>query len=77
MRRARGEAALAHAGREHGVDRVAELYASALEQAAGGEAVREAVLAEIAVAAAAVGIEVSSDEAGELARRLAEVRIAE
>ncbi len=77
VRRAMGEAALAHAEREHGVERVAELYASALEQAAGGEAVREAVLAEVAGAAAAVGIDVSSDEAGELARRLAEVRIAE
>ena len=77
VRRAMGEAALAHAEREHGVERVAELYASALEQAAGGEAVSEAVLAEVAGAAAAVGIDVSSDEAGELARGLAEVRIAE
>ena len=72
-----GEAARAHAEREHDVERVAELYASALEQAAGGEAVREAVLAEVAEAAAAVGIDASSDEARELARALAEVRIAE
>jgi len=76
-RRAMGEAALAHARREHDVERVAELYASALEQAAGGEAVREAVLAEVAEAAAAAGIDASSEEAGELAHRLAEVRIAE
>ena len=76
-RRAMGEAALAHAGREHDPERVAELYASALEQAAGGEAVREAVLAEVAEAAAAAGIDAASGEAAELARRLAEVRIAE
>ncbi len=39
--------------------------------------IREAVLAEVAEAAAAAGIDASSEEAGELARRLAEVRIAE
>ncbi|MBI4172618.1 MAG: glycosyltransferase family 4 protein [Actinobacteria bacterium] len=76
-RRAMGEAARAYAVREHDPERVAELYASALEQAAGGEAVREALLAEVAAAAAAAGIDASSEEAGELARRLAEVRIAE
>jgi glycosyltransferase involved in cell wall biosynthesis len=76
-RRAMGEAARAYAVREHGVERVAELYASALEQAAGGRAVSEAVLAEVAEAAAVAGIDAASEEAGELARRLAEVRIAE
>ncbi len=47
----------AHAGPEHDVERVAERYASALEQAAGGEAVRDEVLLAVATAAADVGIE--------------------
>ena len=55
--------------------RVAELYAAALEQAAGGEAVADAVLGEVARAAAEVGIEPGSPEAAELARRLAEVEL--
>ena len=42
---------------QHDVTRVADRYAAALEQAAGGEAVRDAVLHEVAAAAAAVGLE--------------------
>jgi glycosyltransferase involved in cell wall biosynthesis len=41
----------------HGLDRVADLYAAALEEAAGGAAVRDAVLHEIATAAHAVGLD--------------------
>jgi glycosyltransferase involved in cell wall biosynthesis len=66
-------AAMGRAGRElvervHGLDRVAELYAAALEEAAGGAAVEEAVLREVAEAAAAVGM----TDTGELAERLHE-----
>ncbi len=74
-REAMSRAALELAGREHDLEHVAELYASALEQAAGGEAVANAVLGDVAGAAAEVGIEPGSAEATELARRLAEVEL--
>ena len=61
--------------REHDLARVADLYAAALEQAAGGDAVATAVLGDVATAAAEVGIEAGSPEASELARRLAEVEL--
>jgi hypothetical protein len=61
----------AYAAREHDVERVAEAYAAALEEAAGGTAVRDAVLSEVAHAAGEVGL---SDTA-ELGRRLREVGI--
>ena len=73
VRSAMGAAALELAGREHGLDRVAELYASAFEQAAGGRAVGDAVLREVSEAAAAVGIAPGSSEAREIAAGLAEV----
>jgi glycosyltransferase involved in cell wall biosynthesis len=63
----------AYAAREHGVARVAEAYAAALEQAAGGAAVNEAVLTEVALAAGEVGL----PETAELSRRLREVGIGE
>jgi len=53
-----GEAARAYAGREHGLDHVAELYVSALEQAAGGAVVEARILDEVATAAAHTGVEV-------------------
>ncbi|HEX5247040.1 MAG TPA: glycosyltransferase family 4 protein [Gaiellaceae bacterium] len=52
---AMGEAARALVAREHDVGRVAERYVATLEEAAGGAAVREAVLQEVAAAAADVG----------------------
>ncbi len=51
-----GAAAKALVAREHDVDRVAERYAAALEEAAGSGMVREAVLREVASAAADVGV---------------------
>jgi glycosyltransferase involved in cell wall biosynthesis len=75
VRRAMGEAARDLAGREHGVERVGELYAAAIEQAAAGGGVADAVLRDVAEAAAAVGIEPGSPDAVELARRLAEVEL--
>ena len=70
-----GEAARELARREHDVDRVADLYAAALEESAGGAAVSDAVLGEIAAAAAEIGVEPDTAEAGEIARRLAEVEL--
>jgi glycosyltransferase involved in cell wall biosynthesis len=75
VRQAMGEAAFDLARREHAVERVADLYVSALEQTAGGRAVADGVLADVADAAAAVGIEPGSSEAREIARRLAEVEL--
>jgi glycosyltransferase involved in cell wall biosynthesis len=75
VRRALGGAAAELARREHDVDRVAGLYVAALELAAGGGAVDDAVLRDVSVAAADVGIEAGSAEAREIARRLAEVEL--
>jgi glycosyltransferase involved in cell wall biosynthesis len=73
VRAAMGAAAQDLARRAHGLERVADLYVSAFEQAAGGGAVSEAVLHEVSEAAASVGIAPGSAEAREIASRLAEV----
>ncbi len=65
-------AALALVEREHHVERVAEAYAIALEEAAGGSSVRDSVAEEVARAAAEVGIAAGDPEVAELAARLAE-----
>jgi glycosyltransferase involved in cell wall biosynthesis len=70
-----GRAAVSLAQGEHDLEHVAELYAAALEEAAGGAPVAEAVLREVSEAAADVGISEGSAEARELARRLAEVEL--
>ncbi len=69
VRRAMGAAAKELVEREHRLDRVAEAYAAALEEFAGGAAVHEAVLHEVAQAAAEVGL----DDTAEVAARLKEV----
>jgi hypothetical protein len=74
-RAAMGEAGLELVRRDHDLDRAADLYVAALEQAAGGEAVANSLLGDVASAAADVGIEPESPEASELARRLAEVEL--
>jgi glycosyltransferase involved in cell wall biosynthesis len=70
-------AARRHAETEHELGHVADLYAAALEEAAGGPVVREQVLGEVARAAADVGIEADDPLAAEIAQRLREVRVAE
>ncbi len=74
--RAMSEAALAYVRREHDLDRVAQDYAAALEEAAGGGVVAEAVVAEVAQAAAEIGIEPGTPFATELAGRLDELGLA-
>jgi glycosyltransferase involved in cell wall biosynthesis len=54
--RAMSEAARLFATREHDLTRVAELYTAALEEAAGGSAVRDELLREVGAAAADVGV---------------------
>ena len=75
VRNTMGENAAELARREHGVERVAELYVAALERAAGGAAVDDAVLRDVSQAAAEVGISAETAEAKEIARRLAEVEL--
>lgn len=70
-----GQAAAGLARREHDLGHVADLYVAALEEAAGGDAVGEAVLGEVSRAAADVGISADTSEAQEIARRLAEVEL--
>jgi glycosyltransferase involved in cell wall biosynthesis len=74
-RHSMGAAALELATTEHALERVADLYVEALEEAAGGEAVQDAVAREIAEAAADVGIGPDDPEAKELAARLREADI--
>jgi glycosyltransferase involved in cell wall biosynthesis len=69
VRAAMGAAARELVEREHRLDRVAEAYAAALEELAGGPAVQEAVVHEVAQAAAEVGL----TDTTEVAARLKEV----
>jgi glycosyltransferase involved in cell wall biosynthesis len=74
---AMSDAARAYAAREHDLANVAEEYAAALEEAAGGAKVAEAVVAEVAQAAAEIGIESGTPFAAELASRLDDVGLAQ
>ena len=60
---------------EHDVDNVAARYLAALEEAAGGDAVRETVLQDVTRAAADVGIDAESPDAAAIARALDEVEL--
>jgi glycosyltransferase involved in cell wall biosynthesis len=68
-----GEAGRATARRDHDVGLVADSYAAALEEAAGGGAVRGAVLREVARAAEEVGLRANGPALTEVAERLREV----
>lgn len=72
LREEMGAAARRLAEGEHDLERVAELYAAALEQAAGGGRVSEAALAEVAAAAGQVGLFADSPELDWLVERLQE-----
>ena len=74
-RAAMEDAARAYVAVEHDLERSAEAYVAALEEAAGGEAVKDAVVGEVADAAAEVGIAEEGEEAAEIARLLNEVRL--
>jgi glycosyltransferase involved in cell wall biosynthesis len=58
---------------EHRVDRVAEAYVAALEEAAGGAIVRDAVLSEVARAAEETGLSANGRALSDVAERLREV----
>jgi glycosyltransferase involved in cell wall biosynthesis len=74
-RTAMSDAARAYVAAEHDLDRSAESYVAALEEAVGAEAVRDAVVGEVAEAGAEVGIDEEGEEAAEIARLLNEVRL--
>jgi glycosyltransferase involved in cell wall biosynthesis len=74
-REAMGSAARAFAESEHALGHVADLYLAALEEAAGGESVRDAVVGTVTAAAADVGIDAESREAEVVARTLDEVEL--
>lgn len=73
LRRRMGEAAAEHARREHDLGRTADLYVGALQEAAGGPAVRDSVVGEVARSAHEVGYDAYDPDLGEIARRLREV----
>jgi glycosyltransferase involved in cell wall biosynthesis len=73
LRASMGAAAHAYAVREHDLDRVADAYAAVLEEAAGGDAVRDSVREAVAAAAAEVGLPPQGDAVGEIAERMREV----
>jgi glycosyltransferase involved in cell wall biosynthesis len=70
------EAAVAYVRREHDLTQVVEEYAAALEEAAGGPKVSDAVVAEVAQAAAEIGIEPGTPFAAELAGELDDLGLA-
>jgi glycosyltransferase involved in cell wall biosynthesis len=74
--RSMSDAARAYVHPGHDVDRVAEDYAAALEEAAGGALVGDAVVSEVAQAAAEIGVEPGTPFSGELAGRLDELGFA-
>jgi glycosyltransferase involved in cell wall biosynthesis len=73
LREAMGVAARAYVREEHDLERSADLYLAALEETAGGAAVEEAVLGEVARAAHDVGIDPYGPELGEVGRSVREV----
>jgi len=73
LRTRMADAARSLAQGEHQVDRVAEAYVAALEEAAGGEAVQDAVLGEIARAAQETGLQANGRALSDIAERLREV----
>jgi len=62
LRTALGAAASDYVKREHELGKVADLYVAALEEAAGGPLVRDALLQEVALAAADVGLQADDPE---------------
>jgi glycosyltransferase involved in cell wall biosynthesis len=73
LRTGMGDAARSLAQGEHRLDLVAEAFVAAIEEAAGGTVVQEAVLGEIAQAAKETGLAADGSALGEISERLREV----
>jgi glycosyltransferase involved in cell wall biosynthesis len=68
-----GRAALEYARQEHGLERVADLYTTALEEAAGGEAVRAEVARQLAERLYDVGVRSADSEVALVGAHLSEL----
>ncbi len=73
LRAQMGEAGQGLAKGPHDLERVADAYAAALEESAGGAAVRDAVVGEVSRAAAEAGLPPDGPALGEIAERLREL----
>ena len=73
LRTRMGSAAREYVAEVHELERVADAYAAACEEAAGRAAVRDAVLRDVASAAHDVGLDADTTELAGLARRAREV----
>jgi glycosyltransferase involved in cell wall biosynthesis len=73
LRARMGMGALEYVRVAHDLDRVADLYLAAIEETAGGMAVRDAVLQDVAKAAHDVGIGMNDPKLTEIAARAREV----
>jgi glycosyltransferase involved in cell wall biosynthesis len=73
LRARMGMAALEYVRVAHDLDRVADLYLAAIEETAGGMAVRDAVLQDVAKAAHEVGFGMNDPKLTEIATRVREV----
>jgi hypothetical protein len=76
LRDALGAAAREYVRREHDLRRVAKMYVAALEETAGGWFVREALLREVAVAAADVQLDATNPELSQVAAAIRETGLA-
>ena len=75
LRRTMGRAAAEYARQEHDLDRAADRYVAALEEAAGGPAVREELAEELARSAWEVGIDARNVQLGEIAASARELGV--
>jgi glycosyltransferase involved in cell wall biosynthesis len=73
LRETMASAAREYVRRVHSLERVADLYVAAIEEALGGSSVRDAVLADAARAAQEVGVGADDPELADLAGRAREV----
>jgi len=73
LRERMGAAAAEYARREHDLEHVADLYVAALEEAAGGRAVRDAVLGDLARSMHEVGMDRYDSDLAQVGKRLSEI----
>jgi glycosyltransferase involved in cell wall biosynthesis len=75
LRERMGAAASEHVRREHDLNHVAELYVAALEETAGGPAVRDSILGEVARSGYEVGLDAYDPVLSEVAGAFREVSL--
>jgi glycosyltransferase involved in cell wall biosynthesis len=75
LRRRMGRAAMEYSRREHDLDLVAGLYVAALEEGAGGPAVRDELAGELTRAAWDVGLDARSPELDNVSAAVRELRL--